>query len=188
MLRCSIARATRGNATVPAAKKQAERVQRRNKPKAADSQVVKINTSSMPPAPRMSRTLQDSWKTLWRSELAAHWNHDSDLLAMKRLFSLYDRLAKYEKEAGTEALVRGSTGQLVMNPLLKAADTLRGQILALEDRFGLTPMARLKLGIALGSASQSLEEMNKRLASDDAEADEIDDDDPRITAIDTRTV
>jgi P27 family predicted phage terminase small subunit len=172
---------------VPAAKKPSDRLQRRNKPKAIDSQVVAINTESIPAPPKVSKALREDWNALWRSELAAHWNQDSDLIAMKRLFGLYQRLHKYEKEAGAKPLVHGSTGQLKVHPLLKAADTIRSQILALEDRFGLTPMSRLKLGIALGEATASLDEMNRRLADDEEDA-ETDDFDPRITAIETRTL
>ena len=174
---------------MPAPKKPVDRVQRRNKPKTPDKQVVNINTAKVPKPPVLPAALKDEWNTLWQSDLAAHWNQDSDLLAMRRLFGLYKRLAKYEQEGDRSAVTEGSTGQLTMHPLLKAADTLRPQILALEDRFGLTPMARLKLNISLGDSVISLDEMNKRLAAD--EDDDADDElDPRLTSIETtaRTV
>lgn len=153
--------------------------QRTNKPKAADSQIVAMNTATFPAAPaKLSKALRDEWETLWQSELAAHWNQDSDLPAMRRLFGLYERLNKYEREAARDGMVsKGSTGQKTLHPLLKAADTLRSQILALEDRFGLTPMARLKLGIALGEAAASLDDLNKRLNEVDEGAANDEDDD-----------
>jgi P27 family predicted phage terminase small subunit len=166
---------------MPPPKKPADQRQRRNKPAELDRQVIQLNTAVAPPPPKVSAALKRDWATLWQSEIAATWNVESDLPAMRRLFELYDRVAKYEREAAKDGIVsRGSTGQKAVHPLLKQADTLRSQILALEDRFGLSPMARLKLGIALGEADRSLDEMNRRLAGDDGGGDVDEDEDPRL--------
>lgn len=169
---------------MPAQKKPADKLQRRNKPKAVDAQIVALNNAAVPKPPAVRKKYKDQWAELWSSELAAIWNRDSDLIAMRRLFELYDRLDRYEREAGRESLVAGSKGQLRLNPLVAEADTLRNQILALEDRFGMTPMARLKLGIDLGKAQQSLQQTNARLAAGGYEDDE-DELDPRVAIINT---
>jgi len=62
-------------------------------------------------------------------------------------------------------LVRGSTGQLVTNPLLKRVDVLDGKILELEDRFGGSPMALLRLQVTFGDAARSLAELNATVAA-----------------------
>lgn len=173
---------------MPTPSKPAERRQRRNKPKEIDSQVVELNTALVPDPPKgLSAARKREWQTVWSSELGASWNQDSDLIAVTRLFTLYDRLTKYEREAEKDGLVqKGSTGQKSLHPLMKAADALRSQVLALEDRMGLSPMARLKLGIALGDAQQSLDEMNRRLAA--GEEDDDDEFDPRLTIIEAREI
>ena len=43
----------------------------------------------------------------------------------------------------------GSKGQPVLNPLYQEARRLRSEVLALEERFGLNPLARLKLGVTV---------------------------------------
>ena len=169
---------------MPPLPKPPDKRQRTNKPKAVDPQITAINTSTTPQPPKVSKRLKELWNKLWSSELAAHFNQETDPPAMERLFLLYERVNKYEREAARDGNVsKGSTGQKQMHPLLKAADVLRPQILQLEDRFGLTPMARLKLGIALGEAAISLDEMNKRLNETDEGDDDSDDEDPRLTFI-----
>lgn len=66
-------------------------------------------------------------------------------------------------------MTTGSTGQLALHPLYKHVSTLDEKITALEDRFGLTPLARLKLGAQLGDAAKSLDQLNRALTEDDGE-------------------
>ena len=144
----------------------------------------------MPAAPKpFSKELKAEWRALWASQLAATYT-ESDVPALRRLFELRHRVAEFEAEIfdgdGT-ALTTGSTGQTTLHPLLRQADTYRAQILALEDRFGLSPQSRLKLGIALGEAHRSLDDMNARIAKRVGGTNTDDRSDPRITAIDTGT-
>lgn len=170
---------------MPAQKKPADRLQRRNKPKERDAQVVAINTEKVPKAPAVCKALKSEWTALWKSELAANYT-ESDLPGLRRLFVLRDRQATFEEDAFAEgAVTRGSTGQQTMHPLFKQADVYQSQILALEDRFGLNPQSRLKLGIALGEAHRSLDDMNKRIAEKHGGGAASERSDPRLTVIDT---
>jgi hypothetical protein len=63
--------------------------------------------------------------------------------------------------------VLGSQGQYVLNPLYRQMVTLETEIRNLEDRFGLSPMARLKLGVTFGDAARSLADINANLEDDD---------------------
>lgn len=54
----------------------------------------------------------------------------------------YDRTAKVVRQA---RLVRGSTGQPALNPLVAYLIHLEGVIARAEAEFGMTPLARLKL-------------------------------------------
>ena len=57
-------------------------------------------------------------------------------------------------------LVEGSQGQPRINPLFTTIATMDAEIRQLEDRFGLSPRARLALGIQLGEAHRSLADLN----------------------------
>jgi|SRR5690625_359614 len=160
--------------------KPADRRQRRNKP--ATLRVVPAGRvgREVPKAPAgMLKATRDEWSTFWGSELAQLVEPSTDLPALERLFQLYDEHRRSMRAARRERLVEGSMGQLVLNPLLKYAESLQKEIRALEDRFGLTPRARLALGIQFGEAARSLADLNRALDADDDE-DEIEaQEDPR---------
>ena len=128
------------------------------------------------PPPGMLKATERQWVEFWQSEVAT-LVATADLPALRRLYSLYDERARCLASGRRNRLVEGSQGQPVMNPLYKHMATLDGEILALEDRFGLTPMARLKLGVTFGAAKRSLTDLVGVPAPTD---DDLDDDDPRI--------
>jgi hypothetical protein len=104
--------------------------QRRRRNKAAS--VVKLPTSSRPtkpPAPKgLSPAARSWWKTVWQSPLAAAYI-EADVPALARLAGLIDRVH------------RGEEGSRLL-----------GEIRALEDRFGLSPLARRRLQWELQTA------------------------------------
>lgn len=132
------------------------------------------------PPGRILPRIRALWTTFWQSPLAAHVI-DSDRGALERLFRLYDQRERYLVAGSKLAMTTGSTGQLTLNPLIKQVDVLDGKILALEDRFGLSPMARLKLQVTLGDASRSLADLNAALGGAETGPDEPADD-PREAA------
>jgi P27 family predicted phage terminase small subunit len=109
------------------------------------------------------------WEAFWGSELAQAVDAATDAHALRRLFSLFDERERAYRAFREKRLVRGSQGQLVLNPLWRHAAVMDSEIRQLEDRFGLTPRARLALGITLGEAQKSLEDMNRRLNEDQDE-------------------
>jgi P27 family predicted phage terminase small subunit len=134
-----------------------------------------------PPAPaKILGSTRRAWQAFWASPLAKH-TIPTDHEALRRLFRLYDQRERYLIEGSKRTVSLGSTGQLVIHPLLKEVDAIDAKILTLEDRFGLSPMSRLKLQVTLGDASRSLEELNKLLATGTTvEDDEAED--PRSVA------
>ena len=80
---------------------------------------------------------------------------------------MYDQYARVQKVVKKSLVVRGSTGQIRTNPLAEHALKLETQILRLENELGLTPMARQRLGIAVGEAATSLASINELLNSTD---------------------
>lgn len=146
----------------PAPKPANER-QRRNHRDIGE--IVPIESARLIPnhPPGLLAITKAAWESFWTTPLAQIIT-DADLPALHRLFDLYDELDRIWRAAKKHRIVTGSQGQDVLNPLYKQSDSLRNEIRQLEDRFGLTPMARLKLGVKFGEAKRSL-------------ADEVDDDD-----------
>jgi P27 family predicted phage terminase small subunit len=88
---------------------------------------------------------------------------------------MYDQYSRVQKVVKKSLVVRGSTGQIRTNPLAEHALKLETQILRLENELGLTPMARQRLGIAVGEAANSLASINDLLNASEDPAN-----DPRI--------
>lgn len=154
--------------------KDPELRQRRNKPKALA--LVRPGPAAVPDPPdRLLKVTSEAWQEFWKSELAGLVNQGSDLLALRRLFTLYDLRERAYRNFRRHMITVGSTGQDVLNPLHKVMTGADSEIRSLEDRFGLTPMSRLRLGVQLGEAKKSLDRLNAELDADD------DDDDPRAT-------
>ena len=120
---------------------------------------------------------RESWAAYWTSD-AAELVIESDVPALRRLFDLLDERERTLSAFRSERVSVGSKGQPVISPLGKHLLSLDAAILALEDRFGLSMLARLRLGVKLGEAHRSLSELNRRLA--DAETE--DRPDPRLGA------
>jgi P27 family predicted phage terminase small subunit len=121
-----------------------------------------------PPAGLLAASASE-WRRLWSTPIAATFV-ESDTSALARLFQLRDERSRAFRAAGRARLVAGSKGQVRLSPLLGYVSTLDAEIRALEDRFGLTPRARLTLGITLGEAHRSLSELNAEFL----EADRVD--------------
>lgn len=100
------------------------------------------------------------WKVFWESDLA-RFVRPTDRPAVKRLFRLRDQLVRAQRLAAElrelameNPVVPGSMGQQVANPMFRASDSaaaealaLEPRVVALEDRIGLSPRARLALGV-----------------------------------------
>ena len=125
-----------------------------------DVGVVKLaSVGRVPAAPRsdgkpLLKPVRDSWEAFWQTPELAGLVKPADRAALDRLFRNYDLRERLERIFRKQPFVTGSTGQDVINPAAKEIGSLDGRIIALEDRFGITPMARLKLGIAFGDAAQ----------------------------------
>ena len=120
-----------------------------------------------------------AWRDYWASPLAQLVTAGTDLMSLRRLFRFYDEHERGMIAYRRKRQVKGSTGQTRLNPALRAIPS--EDILALEDRYGLNPRARLTLGIILGDAARSLADLNLEL---DLEEDDIPD--PRLLTLDGR--
>ena len=121
----------------------------------------------VPQAPRglLVQTVRE-WDAFWTSPLALTVTPATDLPAITRLFALRDERERMARVVRLERVVVGSRGQPRANPLYAQIASFDAEIRQLEDRLGLTPLARLKLGVTFGDAARSLADLNAELAGD----------------------
>lgn len=104
-------------------------MRRRRNAAPADISLSEVPDRAAPPFPAILGEVPDVvlawWEAAWTSPMAAHWHPGGDLAPLTRLAETYARLLTSERTHG-----RGV--------LLKAA-------LAIEDRFGLSPLSRARL-------------------------------------------
>ena len=148
----------RGPLPKPSARRAGHR--RARKPKALEL-VPAEATVPVPPSGVGASTLA-AWETYWRSDVAAVAS-EVDLPVIRRLFVMYDQYEKAIEIVSKTIAVKGSTGQIRVNPVADYAFKLAGQILRLEEELGLTPLSRQRLGIALAEKYRSLDELNRSL-------------------------
>ncbi len=141
--------------------KAPERRQRRNERAVLSAVPIDLRPVNAPEPPAgLSVASRAAWGRLWASPLARAFA-ESDLPALERLFLLRNERDRSFRAAGRSRLVAGSQGQPVLSPLLGYVASLDAEIRQLEDRFGLSPRARLQLGVTLGEATRSLAELNR---------------------------
>lgn len=131
--------------------------------------VVVPQHTEAPPCPGgLLVTTQRVWEAFWTSPVANAIDRRSDLPRLERWICALDEYERARRQFRANRLVTGSTGQPVLNPLASYMSSLEAQIRATETDFGMTPMARLRLGIAVGEAARSLAELNAETDDDDA--------------------
>jgi hypothetical protein len=120
-----------------------------------------------PPDAWLAATKQ-AWTEYWSSPVASHII-SSDLAGLRSLFVMRDRQERFWRAGMRKPTVQGSTGQLVVHPLVKAAIELEPKIQALADRYGANPRGRLSLTVGLGDAARSVAD----LTNDDVLAGDV---------------
>jgi P27 family predicted phage terminase small subunit len=91
----------------------------------------------------------EAWQDLWLSPLAGpKFLTVTDRPALVRLFEFRNRLLAAIEAFEVEPIVAGSTGQATLSPWALEVARLEAAVARLEAQFGLTPLARLKLGIS----------------------------------------
>lgn len=105
-----------------------------------------------PKAPAgISAESKKRWADFWESRLADYVDPGADLHRLQRWIKDVDEFEKLRKAYNRQRIVKGSQGQPRLNPIAQRLAQLEGQIKDAESQFGMTPAARLKLGIDLGA-------------------------------------
>lgn len=143
-----------------AAKSPAKRQRRNGKPALAVLTAPKDDLTVVPiPPAGLSPMLIEAWNTYWLSPLSQTVTLPTDMPALRRLFLYYEDIESSHAQYLATPIWSGSTGQDKISPFARHVAELEGAVRALEDRFGLSPKARLELGVTLGDAARSLAEL-----------------------------
>ena len=141
--------------------------------------VLPAGQDAPPPAPppgiRKGTRARALWDAVWASELARIIDRRTDLPRLERWIEATAELQRVRRTLQKARLVRGSTGQPVLNPLAAYASDLERTIEKAEDAFGMTPKARLGLGLDVAALAKTAADLNRMLEGDDdgdAPADE----------------
>ena len=148
----------------PLPKPPARRAGHRREKNAQVLELLPADTSLPAPPPGLGASALAAWETYWRSDVAAVAS-EVDLPVIRRLFVMYDQYEKAIDIVSKSIVVKGSTGQIRVNPVGDYAFKLAGQILRLEEELGLTPLSRQRLGIAIAEKCRSLDELNRSLSN-----------------------
>lgn len=141
---------------------------------------------SVPPVPsNLSDKSKQAWVKLWSSPIARVLVPELDGDTIEILLRLRDERDTEFRMGKRQRIVMGSQGQPVINPALANAVQIQKEIRTIEASLGLNPNARLKLGILLGEASRSINDVNE--AFEDGEIGDVDLDDDDTPAQTRRT-
>lgn len=149
---------------MPARKKPDSERQRRNKPGTADIRLVDDAAFAIKPLPAKGanaflKSTRDWWDDFWRQRELLLGLGTIDVHVVRRLAEVMDLRERARRSVKRSPLVEGSQGQPVENPLAKAMSRYDAEIRAIEDRLGLSPKARLSIGITFGQAKRSIEDL-----------------------------
>ena len=137
---------------MPAPKKPVERRQRGARTKDVGTVVALApvdQAAKYPmPDPGWLPEVSEAWHEFFCSPLSGPKVFKStDMPALRRLFVYRDRLMHATQQFEEQPTAEGSMGQMVLSPWAAEMHRLEAEIQKLEDRFGLTPLARLRLGV-----------------------------------------
>jgi hypothetical protein len=148
--------------------------------KGVETVVLTASAARKVPTPPkgLTKTAVAIWREFWRSPLGNAVDPQGDGPALRRWITLVSNrdaiLASFGPgDFDLSPMVLGSTGNLVLNPMLRLEERLSREIMMYEDRFGMTPLARMRLGVAIGQAHESMDAMRKRLADAPKAASDI---------------
>jgi P27 family predicted phage terminase small subunit len=152
---------------------------RQNRRARSNLRLIEKHEANPMPAPAPPSNLSPEriadWERYFNSPLAG-LVQQTDMSVVRRLWGYYQQHDELTAIFQKSRLVAGSTGQPRMNPAADALLKLEMAILRLENELGLTPSARLRLGITFADATNSLEKLTEHVMELDDDYDNIWDD------------
>ena len=117
-----------------------------------------------PPRGLLKRS-RDHWEAFWASDVARAVDPLADAQRLERWITQVDEWNRGMAAFRRERFVLGSQGQPVLNPLAAYLAKLETAIASSECEFGMTPLSRMRLGIATGEAAMTAQRLNEMTRS-----------------------
>lgn len=111
------------------------------------------------PPENLAPEAAEFWGIYWSSPLAT-LTTPTDVVLVRRYAVLLSEWSTAMSEFQEQRIVKGSQGQDVLNPRASWITSREAAMTGIEDRLGLSPLSRMKLGVALGEAARSLADVN----------------------------
>ena len=105
------------------------------------------------------------WRNYWQSQVSGAADQLADMPRIERWITQLDEYEKVWQVFVKTRLVKGSKGQVSLNPLAGHLATLETQITRAEKELGMTPLARAQLGVTFGEAKLTAVELNRQLSA-----------------------
>jgi hypothetical protein len=156
--------------------KPADQRQRRNKrpevvavPSAEPVSVPSTAVVPLPP-PGLLKETREHWAAYWQSVVAPSADITTDTwLTVRTLFRSLDEIERGYRLMRKERMVKGSTGQLRVNPIAGYIAEREAAVFKCIEKLGLSPADRARLGMAIGQAELTWAQVNELLNGDGAE-------------------
>ncbi len=108
------------------------------------------------PAGVWLKPTKEMWRAYWLSGIATMANLELDSALLGRWVWCFDELIRAQKAFRKERIVMGSTGQPRLSPAWSQVKDLMAELKALEQQLGIGPLNRMRLGVAIGDAADSM--------------------------------
>ena len=116
----------------------------------------------VPPCPaHLNEVGQQVWVDVWAAGGDAY-NVRTDRYVIERYAAMQERRADLMKTLSTGMVTVGSQGQEVIRPESRILMDTEAKLVALEDRLGLNPESRLRLGISAVEHESQLDAWRKK--------------------------
>ena len=100
-----------------------------------------------------------AWEAFWQSEVSAAVDINADRVDLENWARAVEQRERFRKLVDRTPLVKGSHGQLMLNPLNRRIRELSEEIQKVSDRFGMNPMARWRLQFTVSEAGKSANDL-----------------------------
>lgn len=148
------------------AQKPIGQLQEKKNPR-AKSGVVTLMPDQRRKVPRCPKTITGMGRVVYNALMADPVSQvltGADMYDVHRYCHLIERRESLEREAWAQPVVESEYGASP-NPRFRIVKELSREIEKLREQLGVLPLARMRLGISIGQASESLDGLRKRLTA-----------------------
>lgn len=118
----------------------------------------------VPPLPHEYMTgVRRAWRSFWRSPIAQAVDREADMTALLHWAWCLNEMETVLPVLAKARLISTPGGQPTLNPLASYVKQLREAVQHAEIEFGMSPLSRSRLGLTIGQAKLTAQELNRRL-------------------------